>query len=241
MKKIALKVENLTVRYKSIENVSIKKMLLKGEIKGASEFEALTDINFQIEEGLILGVIGSNGSGKSTLLRTIAGIFSPDTGSIHLYGNTISLQAIGVGFQRKLTGRENIYLSGLLLGFSSEEIAEKFDSIIGFADIGEFIDKPVNTYSSGMQSKLAFSITAVLETDIVLIDEILSVGDARFRKKSYEKMKNLILDEKRTVIIVSHDMNSLKNLCDQILWIEKGKMIKIGKPSEIIEEYLEKI
>ena len=150
-------------------------------------FKALKGVNFEVEEGKILGIIGKNGSGKSTMLRAIAGIFSPDKGTIDLHGNSISLLSIGVGFNKKLTGKENIYLSGMLLGFSEEEIARKEKEIIAFADIGNFIDKPVKTYSSGMYSKLAFAITAILETDIMLIDEVLSVGDAKFKEKSYRK------------------------------------------------------
>lgn len=240
MSEIAIKVKNLSIKYKNIENVSIKKALLKKKIKKANEFIALKNISFQIKKGKIFGIIGSNGSGKSTLLRAIAGIFSPDSGEINLYGNTVSLQAIGVGFQKKLSGRENIYLSGLLLGFSKEEIDFKIEEIIKFAAIGNFIDKPVNKYSSGMQSKLAFSITAVLETDIMLIDEVLSVGDVKFRKKSFNKMKELILDETRTVIIVSHNMQNLKKLCNEVIWIDDGIIVKQGKPDEIIDEYLEK-
>ncbi len=240
MKKIAIKIDNLTVKYKGIEKFSVKKALLKKGFKRANEFEALTDISFQVEEGQIIGVIGSNGSGKSTLLKAIAGIFCPDEGSIDLCNNSVSLQAIGVGFQYKLSGRENIYLSGLLLGFSWEEIENNIENIIEFSGIREFIDKPVNSYSSGMQSKLAFSITAILETDIILIDEVLSVGDTKFKKKSYNKMKELILNDKRTVIIVSHNMETLKKLCDEIIWIEKGEMIKHGDSTKIIDEYLEK-
>lgn len=158
------------------------------------------------QKGQILGIIGKNGSGKSTLLRALAGIFSPDEGTIETYGNSISLLAIGVGFQKELSGRENIMLSGMLLGFSEQEVREKMPAIIKFAGLGKFIDMPVRTYSSGMYSKLAFSITAILETDIMLIDEVLSVGDQRFKKKSLRKMKSLIADEDRTVVIVSHSM-----------------------------------
>ncbi len=238
MKKIALEVKNLNIKYTTLRKFSVKKNLLKGERVKNDVFHALKDISFSLEEGKILGVIGRNGSGKSTLLKSIAGIFSPDSGEINLFGNKVSLQAIGVGFQNRLSGRENIYLSGMLLGFSKEEINEKIDSIIAFANIGDFIEKPVNTYSSGMKSKLAFSITAILETDIMLIDEILSVGDSIFRKKSYEKMKELILDDTRTVIIVSHNMENLRELCDEVLWIHEGEMVQQGSPDQVINDYL---
>jgi ABC-type polysaccharide/polyol phosphate transport system ATPase subunit len=140
---------------------------------------------------------------------------------------------------KKLTGRENIYLSGMLLGFSEEEIAAKEKEIIEFADIGEFIKKPVKTYSSGMYSKLAFAITAILETDIMLIDEVLSVGDAKFKEKSYNKMKELISDEHRTVIIVSHGLGTIKELCDEVLWLEKGEVVMKGSADEVIPKYEE--
>ena len=173
------------------------------------------------------------------MLRAIAGIFSPDKGSINLHGNTVSLLSIGVGFNRKLSGYENIYLSGLLLGFSEEEIKEKEQEIIDFADIGDFIYKPVKTYSSGMYSRRAFAITAILETDIMLIDEVLSVGDVQFKKKSYNKMKELISDDKRTVIIVSHSIPTLKELCDEVLWLHEGEMKMLGTAEEVLAKYEE--
>ena len=187
-KNIAVSVKNLHISYRGLNKTSIRAIWNKKK-KKVEVFEALKGISFEIEEGKILGIIGKNGSGKSTMLRAIAGIFSPDKGKIDLHGHTISLLSIGVGFNKKLTGYENIYLSGMLLGFSEEEIKAKEKEIIKFADIGDFIYKPVKTYSSGMHSKLAFAITAILETDIMLIDEVLSVGDAKFKEKSYNKMK----------------------------------------------------
>ena len=194
-------------------------------------------MSFDVPKGQILGIVGKNGSGKSTLLRAIAGIFSPDEGEIDLYGNTISLLSIGVGFQNALSGRENIYLSGMLLGFSREIIDEKLEEIIEFSELGDFIDRPVKSYSSGMYSKLAFSITAILETDIMLIDEVLSVGDAKFKKKSYAKMKELISNEDRTVLIVSHSSDTIKNLCDNVLWIHDGEMKMYGTTAEVLPKY----
>ena len=184
-KEIAIKVDNLSIRYKSLKSFSIKQNFLRFHKNKRETFEALKNISFEVEEGEILGIIGKNGSGKSTLLRALANIFSPDEGTIDTYGHSVSLLSIGVGFQKQLSGRENIILSGMLLGFSEEEIRAKMNRIIKLADLGKFIDMPVSTYSSGMYSKLAFSITAILETDIMLIDEVLSVGDRRFKKKSY--------------------------------------------------------
>lgn len=238
MAESAISVKDVKIRYRCFKKVSLLKAIFAPKKFSKTEyFEAVKGVSFEVEKGQILGIVGKNGSGKSTLLRAIAGIFSPDEGTIDLHDNSISLLSIGVGFQSKLTGRENIYLSGMLLGFDREKIDEKLDEIIEFAELGTFIDRPVKTYSSGMHSKLAFSITAVLETDIMLIDEVLSVGDAKFRKKSYEKMRSLITKEDRTVIIVSHDSNTLKKLCDSILWIHEGEMKAIGPTAEILPEY----
>jgi len=237
MKEIAITVKNVSISYKSLKKISIKKSLTNLKPKKLDTYTAIKNVSFEVEKGKILGIIGKNGSGKSTMLKALANIFSPDSGTIDLHGNSISLLSIGVGFQPRLSGRENIYLSGLLLGFSKKQIDDRINEIIEFADLGEFIDRPVKTYSSGMHSKLAFSITAILETDIMLIDEVLSVGDAKFKKKSYNKMESLINDTNRTVIIVSHSLGTLKKLCDQVLWLHEGEVKKIGNPDEIIEEY----
>ncbi len=235
-KKITVTVKNLHITYRGLKKTSIrsswKNMGNKVEL-----FKALKGVSFEIEEGKILGIIGKNGSGKSTMLRAIAGIFSPDRGQIDLHGNTVSLLSIGVGFNKKLTGKENIYLSGMLLGFSEEEVKQKEKEIIEFADIGDFINRPVKTYSSGMYSKLAFAITAILETDIMLIDEVLSVGDVKFKEKSYNKMKELISDAHRTVIIVSHSLGTIAELCNEVLWLHDGEIKMIGKPKEVISAY----
>ena len=237
MSEYAIEVNELRIQYKTMEKVSIKQSLLKGKFKRADVFEAVKGVSFKVKKGEILGIVGKNGSGKSTMLRAIAGIFSPNSGTIDLHGNSVSLLSIGVGFQPELTGRENIVLSGMLLGASEKEITERIEDIIEFSELGAFIDKPVRTYSSGMYSKLAFSITAILETDIILIDEVLSVGDARFKKKSYNKMKQLISDKDRTVIIVSHDLKTVANLCTSVLWINDGEFVKYGNTKEVLAEY----
>ena len=235
-KNLAISVKNLKIRYKYFNKISVRAFWKHFNNK-KEVYEAIKGVSFEIEEGKILGVIGKNGSGKSTLLRTLAGIFSPDEGVIDLHGNTISLLSIGIGFNKKLSGYKNIYLSGMLLGFSEEEIKLKEKEIIEFADIGDFIYKPVKTYSSGMYSKLAFAITAILETDIILIDEVLSVGDAEFKVKSYNKMKELISNDKRTVIIVSHNLDTLRELCDEVLWLKDGKINQFGNTDEVIDNY----
>lgn len=236
---IAIEVKNLWIGYKNIQAYSIKKSLLKLKKAHVEEFQAVKGVSFEVPKGEILGIIGKNGSGKSTMLKALAGIFNPDEGTIDLKGHTVSLLSIGVGFQREVTGRENILLSGMLLGFSEEEIRAKMPEIIEFAELGNFIDMPVKTYSSGMHSKLAFSITAILETEIMLIDEVLSVGDAKFKKKSYAKMKELISNKNRTVVIVSHSEDTLKDLCDRVMWMHDGEIKRIGDPVEVLDEYAE--
>lgn len=235
--KNAIEVSDVKLRYRCLRTFSIRQSLFSLKKSKRESFEALHGVSFEIEKGEIVGVIGRNGSGKSTLLRAIAGIFAPDEGSIELSTPSVSLLSIGVGFQRHLTGRENVMLSGMLLGFQEEEIKEKMDEIIAFAEIGDFIDRPVKTYSSGMFAKLAFSITAILETDIMLIDEILSVGDAKFKKKSYEKMKELIFDHNRTVMIVSHNPDTVRKLCSRVLWLHQGQVMKYGETEEVLKEY----
>ena len=200
-------------------------------------FEALHGVSFNVKPGEIVGIIGKNGSGKSTMLRAIGGIFSADEGTIDLHGHSISLLSIGVGFQKKLTGRENIVLSGMVLGFEEDYIRERMNDIIEFSELGEFIDRPVKTYSSGMYSKLAFAITAILETEIILIDEVLSVGDAKFKKKSFKKMKSLISGENRTVLIVSHSIDTLQKLCTRVIWLHDGKLKMDGDPKEVLTAY----
>lgn len=236
VKKVAIEVKDVCINYRILNSVSVQKSFLRKKVR-EEVFEAVKHVSFEVEEGGILGIIGKNGSGKSTLLKSIAGVFSPNSGIIDLKGHSVSLMALGVGFKDNLTGRENIVLSGMLLGFSEKEIEARAQDIIDFAEIGEFIDRPVRTYSSGMHSKLAFAITAMLETDIMLVDEVLSVGDERFKKKSLAKMKELINDKNRTVVIVSHSIPTLKELCDRVLWIHDGEMKEIGEPAAVLKHY----
>ena len=233
---IAISVNDLHVYYRDMNRFSLKKGGLKSRGSGKI-FKAVKGVTFEVPKGQILGICGKNGSGKSTLLRAISGIFSADKGSINLHGNSISLLSIGVGFQKQLTGYENIFLSGMLLGYSKEQIEEKVKDIIEFSELGDFIYKPVRSYSSGKYSKLAFSITAILETDIMLIDEVLSVGDIHFKEKSYNKMKELISDDKRTVVIVSHNSKTIIELCDKVIWLHEGLIKDEGDPETIMNEY----
>ena len=229
----AISVRNVKIKYRCFKKVSLlKSIFAPRKNKKIEYFEAVKGVSFEVEKGQIMGIVGKNGSGKSTLLKAIAGIFSPDEGEIDLHGHSISLLSIGVGFQNKLSGRENIFLSGMLLGFERPQIEE-------FSELGDFIDRPVKTYSSGMYSKLAFSITAILETEIMLIDEVLSVGDAKFKKKSYEKMRSLIMNKDRTVVIVSHSSDTLRKLCDNILWLHDGVVKMQGTTEEVLPLYEE--
>lgn len=237
MKELAIEVKDVHINYKIMKNFSIQRNLLKRDVEQSEVFEAVRGITFDVEKGEILGIIGKNGSGKSTLLRAIAGVFCPNRGTIDLKNNSVSLLSLGVGFKETLTGRDNIYLSGMLLGFSEKEIKEKEKEIIDFAELGEFIDMPVKTYSSGMHSKLAFSITSCLETDIMLVDEVLSVGDERFQKKSLNKMEQLINDANRTVLIVSHSISTLEKLCNRVMWMNDGEIVNIGDTKEVLSQY----
>lgn len=239
MSELAIEVKDLCIYYRGLKTYYIKRSLLKGHKEKSEVFEAIKHVSFSVAKGEILGLVGKNGSGKSTILNAVAGIFAPNQGTIDLHGNSVSLLSIGVGFQKELSGRENIILSGMLLGFSEKQVRTRMEEIIEFSELGEFIDAPVRTYSSGMYSKLAFSITAILETDIILIDEVLSVGDAKFKKKSYNKMKELISDSERTVIIVSHSSETIRKLCDRVLWLNAGEIMMLGKTDAVMDKYEE--
>lgn len=231
-----IKVNDIKVSYTPLIK-KVKKGFLGLGKKERKKFVALRKMSFDIFPGEILGVIGKNGSGKSTLLRVLAGIIQPDTGSVEMGKRRVSLLTVSSSMMTELSGRDNVYLIGLQLGFSRKEIQEKFGEIVSFAELEKFIDQPVRTYSSGMRSKLSFSIAVHLATEVMLIDELLSVGDMTFRQKSYAKMKELIKDKNHTVVIVSHDMGRLRNLCDRVLWLDNGKLRVIGNPKYIIEAY----
>ncbi|MDD6274963.1 MAG: ABC transporter ATP-binding protein [Clostridiaceae bacterium] len=228
---------DVRIVYKTLKSLTIRNSLLSFRPGRMDTFEAIHPMSFETHEGDVVGIIGKNGSGKSTLLRAVSGIFSPDSGEIETYGNTVSLMALGVGFRPDLSGRENIFLSGLLLGFRESQIRERLDEIIEFSELGDFIDRPVRTYSNGMFSKLAFSISAIMEPDILLIDEVLSVGDAKFKKKSYQKIRTLLSERVKTAMIVSHNMDTLRTLCNRVLWIHEGHLVADGSTDEVIRAY----
>ena len=239
MGRIALSLEKVFVSYHIVNTFKIRNAHTDLKNQSFGRFYAVNDVSLKLEEGKILGVIGKNGSGKSTLLKAIAGIFCPDSGLIDLHDNRVSLLSIGVGFQASLSGYDNIFLSGMLLGIKKDEIKKKVDEIIEFSELGDFIYKPVGTYSSGMTSKLAFSISSILDTDILLIDEVLSVGDVGFKKKSFEKIHSIITDETKTVLIVSHDEKLIREQCDKALWLEKGQIVEYGDTDQTVDAYLE--
>ena len=235
----AIRVSNLKLTYKATaRRQTIRSMRFFSGKESVKRITALEDVSFTVKKGEILGILGTNGSGKSTLLRTLAGVLSPDSGSIETFGKSVSLLALGVGFNPDLSGMDNIYLSGMLQGYTEKEISRKCQEIVDFSELGSAIMRPVKTYSSGMHSKLAFSIAVTLKTDIILVDEVLSVGDIRFRQKSHKKMEELIKDRDTTVIIVSHNMNEIKQLCDRVLWLEKGHVRGIGPTDQMIKDYL---
>jgi len=201
------------------------------------DFWALRNVSFEVKKGESVGIIGRNGSGKSTLLRMICGTLNPSTGSITTTGRLAALLELGSGFNPEFTGRENVYMNAAVLGLSNEEIDSRFDDIVAFADIGDFIEQPVKAYSSGMMLRLAFAVIAHVDADILVVDEALAVGDAFFTQKCMRFLRNFM--KNGTVLFVSHDLNSIKNLCNYALWLEKGKVVQEGAPKEVCESYLE--
>jgi lipopolysaccharide transport system ATP-binding protein len=202
------------------------------------EFSALKDVNFEVRQGEVLGIIGRNGAGKSTLLKILSRITEPTAGRVTLRGRVASLLEVGTGFHPELTGRENIYLNGAILGMSRAEIRRKFDEIVTFAEVERFLDTPIKRYSSGMYVRLAFAVAAHLEPEILIIDEVLAVGDADFQKKCLTKMNDVSRHERRTVLFVSHNMGIVTSLCPTAIWLDRGSICEAGATREVISEYL---
>lgn len=200
------------------------------------QFTALKDINFTISKGEIVGLMGLNGSGKSTLLKIIAGVMKPTTGKVAVKGSIAPLIEVGAGFNADLSGRENIFLNSYLLGFNKKYINDHLDEIIEFAELGEFIDVPLKNYSSGMKSRLGFAIATAVDPDVLIVDEVLAVGDFKFQQKCHKKIKEL-MDGDTTVLIVSHNINQIKELCTRCIWLEKGKIIADGPSEEVCAKY----
>lgn len=230
--------ENITKKYQ-IYNKPIdrlKQILSNGEKKHYREFTALNNVTVRVEKGTTVGIIGRNGSGKSTLLQIIAGTLQATTGDIMVNGRVSALLELGAGFNPDFTGRENVYLNGAILGLEKEEIDKKFEEILAFSEIGDFIDQPVKTYSSGMFVRLAFSVAALTDPDIVIIDEALSVGDEKFQRKCYNHLETLKA-KGCTILFVSHSMKTVEQLCDYAYLLENGLLIGEGEPKDIIERY----
>ena len=209
------------------------------EVKGSSEYVwALKDINFEVKQGEVLGIIGRNGAGKSTLLKILSRTTSPTTGAVKIKGRVASLLEVGTGFHPELSGRENIFLNGAILGMTRHEIKRKFDEIVDFAGVERYIDTPVKRYSSGMYVRLAFGVAAHLEPEILIVDEVLAVGDAEFQKKALGKMKDISNKEGRTVLFVSHNMTAIKNLCPACIYLKNGSIHSMGETEQIMNQYL---
>ena len=204
------------------------------------EFWALRDISFEVPSGQVVGIIGRNGAGKSTLLKILSQIVEPTTGSVYLEGRVASLLEVGTGFHPELSGRENIFLNGAILGMGKKEIVRKFDEIVAFAEVEKFLDTPVKHYSSGMYVRLAFAVAAHLEPDILVVDEVLAVGDAEFQKKSLNKMNQVSKQHGRTVLFVSHNLGMISSLCTSAIWLDKGSVRNQGAAQEVVDEYLRK-
>jgi len=239
-----IKVENLNKKYKigDKENYYTLRDKLANPLKlfnksKSREFWALKNINLEIIHGEAIGIIGRNGAGKSTLLKILSQITPPTTGKITMRGRVASLLEVGTGFHPELTGRENIFLNGAILGMTRKEIKSKFDQIVAFAGIEKFLDTPVKRYSSGMYVRLAFAVAAHLESEILIVDEVLAVGDAQFQKKCLGKMDEVTKKEGRTVLFVSHNMGAVKRLCNKAILLENGNIISFGKTSEVIDLY----
>ena len=235
-----IEIKNLTMEYRiQRENIkSIKEYivnLLKRKVN-YSYFKAVNDVSFTIKKGEVCGIIGKNGAGKSTLLKIISGVIPPTSGTIKINGKIAPLLELGAGFDTDLTARENIYLNGAVLGYSKKFLDEKYDEIVEFSELKNFMDQQVRTFSTGMMMRLAFSIATLVEPEILIVDEILSVGDAHFSNKSINKMKNM-MSGGTTVLMVSHSLTQIKELCNRVIWIEKGKIKMDGNPLDVCEQY----
>ena len=227
---VVMRLDDITLEY------PVPRQYRKEEVKPSG----VRNISLEIKQGEVLGIIGRNGSGKSTLLKMMAGVFPPDSGTISTRGSVSLLAGVGVGFHKELTGRENAYLYGALMGRTTEQIDELIEEIQDFAELDHHFDRPIRTYSSGMKSRLGISVATAFKPDLLLIDEVLGVGDASFRKKSENRIFELI-QESGTVIVVSHSMQLLKNICDKVILVEGGEILNDGEPKEIIEQYLDLI
>lgn len=235
-----IEVKDVSMRFRMAnDNIrSIKEyavQLLKGKIQ-YNEFEALKHVSFDVKRGEVVGLIGHNGAGKSTMLKVISGILKPTEGSVTVRGNIAPMLELGSGFDFDMTGRENIFLNGAILGYSEEFLKSKYDEIVDFSEIGQFIDVPLRNYSSGMIARLAFSIATVVVPEVLIVDEVLSVGDAAFQEKSYKRMMEL-MHGGTTVLFVSHDLNQIRSMCNSVVWLDHGGIRKFGDMQVVCDAY----
>jgi ABC-2 type transport system ATP-binding protein len=234
----AVVVEGLSKKFRLIheKNHSLKATILRGRRVLAEDFWALRDVSFEVEEGKTFGLVGENGSGKSTMLKCLARILRPEVGSSKVTGKVSALLELGAGFHPELSGRENVYLNGAILGLGQKELRKRFDEIVEFAGIGQFIDEPVKNYSSGMYVRLGFSVAINVDPDVLLVDEVLAVGDEGFQRKCNEKFAELKANGK-TIVVVSHAMASVQNICDEVAWFDHGTLRQVGNPRDVIQAY----
>lgn len=238
----AIRVEGLSKSFKlhTERRNSLKERLVRGRERGAGEFHALNGVSFEVPRGTTVGLIGHNGSGKSTLLKVLAGVYRPTSGSVLVDGRVSALLELGAGFHGELTGRENIYLNGSILGLSKKQIESSIDDIIEFAGLGEFIDSPVKIYSSGMYVRLGFAIAVTLEPEILIVDEIIAVGDEEFQRKCFDHLFKL-RSQGTTIVLVTHSMGLAAELCDSAVWLDHGDVRAIGTAPEVIDQYLAEV
>lgn len=239
-KEYMIEVENASMRFNlGIEkNFSLKQWFIdtaKRKKKEKNEFWALSDVSFKVKKGEVIGFIGANGAGKSTLLKVVAGVMMPTKGKVSAYGNICPMIELGAGFDPQLTARENIYLNGAIMGYSKDFIESKFQEIVDFSELHDFLDVPVQNFSSGMVARLAFSVATIVDPEILIVDEILSVGDIAFQAKSEQKMLSMI-NGGTTVLFVSHSLEQVKKMCDTVVWLDHGRVQKIGG-KETCDEY----
>jgi ABC-type polysaccharide/polyol phosphate transport system ATPase subunit len=239
----AVSVNGLSIIYRATfeRNPTLRNSLLRlsrGRQRAVREIEAVQDVSFDVPHGTVLGIVGVNGAGKSTLMRAVAGILPPTRGRIEVAGRISTLLALGVGFNADLSGRENVVLGGLAAGLRREQLAEKYDEIAEFAELGDFMDLPMRTYSSGMYGRLGFAVAVSMDPDILLVDEALSVGDARFKRKSLDRMR-VLCERAGTILIVSHALGTIRELCTEVLWLHKGRVVRHGEAGAVIDAYSE--
>jgi ABC-2 type transport system ATP-binding protein len=242
MSEVAVHVDHVSKKFRLYHerNQSIKSAVMRGRMSVHDDFWALKDVSFEVPVGSTFGLIGSNGSGKSTLLKCLAKIYAPDKGSISARGRLAGLLEVGSGFHPELSGRENVFLNGSILGMSKKEITRKFDEIVEFSGVEQFIDQPVKNYSSGMYVRLGFSVAINVDPDVLVVDEVLAVGDQEFQDKCRQKFQDF-KDAGKTVILVSHAMGSVQEMCDHAAWLRQGELVTVGEAEPTIKAYMDSL